>query len=136
MKQSLTEETERKSRNILTLIRSHEASMDITFDRTNYRSPDIVKAKVTIRNQKLIKLESLVVEIQGYETISFLVNDNRATKTRIFLSKTITLLSDDHSACTLSPGQHAFPVVFNLPQGLPSSFLAFWNSKLNGSIGI
>ena len=44
-------------------------------------------------------------------------------------------MNNDQSVRTLSPDQHVFPVVFHLPQGLPSSFRALWNKYINGSIG-
>ena len=86
-KSALTEETKSKSQKNLT-IWSHEASIDITFDKSIYTSPDIVNATITITDQKLIKLDSLVVEIQGYEEISFLdLRNDTVIETRIISRK-------------------------------------------------
>ena len=91
------------------------SSIQISFDRNIYTSPDIVKATVTLTNEEINKIDSLVVDILGFERIVFFDKQNYYSpviKTRIFFSKTITLLSTDQTAWTLTPGQHVFPVVF------------------------
>ena len=112
-------------------------STKISLDKNIYTSPDIFKATVTLTNEKMIKLDSLVVEILGFEEI-FFCGIKKSIKPvgeiRIFFSKTITLLSTDKTKWTLSPGQHVFPVVFQIPQGLPSSFQAVWNDYNYGVI--
>ena len=135
---STKEETESKSLNNLN-IWSHEASIDITFDKNIYTSPDIVNATITITDQKLIKLDSLIVEIQGFEETSFLyfwnIYFDRIIETNIIFKETVTLLNNDQSARTLSPDKHVFTIAFHLPQGLPSSFRAYRNERIKGVIG-
>ena len=134
MKSSLQKKSGRKS----PLINLHEDSIEISFDLSTYTSPDIFKAAVSLINQKMKKLGSLVVEIEGREEITFLDMQNNykpVMESRIFFSKTITLLSTDQSEWTLTPNQHVFSVFFHLPKGLPSSFETFTNDYINGSIG-
>ena len=112
-------------------------SIKISFDRNIYTSPDIFKATVTLTNEKLSKLDSLVVEILGFEEIFFCgikKSIKPVKETRIFFNKSITLLSTDQTEWTLSPGQHVFPVVFPIPHGLPSSFRAVRNDYNYGVI--
>lgn len=111
-------------------------TIDIGLDRKVYTSPDTVHAKVTISNHTLLKLNSLAVEIQGFEEISFLAGkkDDRFLQTNTFFSKTISLLGVDQPVWTLSPGQHVFPVAFELPHGLPASFQAASSAKVYGVI--
>ena len=55
------------------MIRSYEALIEINFDKKFYTSPDTLTATISINNLKLIKLEILVVEIQSFEQIAFII---------------------------------------------------------------
>ena len=141
----VTREGKKEKRpNFPTMIRSHEASIDISFDKEGYTSPDTLNATISITNHKLIKLKSLVVEILGFEEISYhkhplmreiFFSPEPGFETDIFYRNTITLLRRDESPWTLPPGQHVFPVVCNLPQGLPASYRVAWSRHLYGIIG-
>ena len=48
------------------LINLHEDSIEISFDMNTYNSPDIIKSTVRFTNQKLDKLDSLIVDILGF----------------------------------------------------------------------
>uniref|UniRef100_A0A8C9R5S8 Arrestin C-terminal-like domain-containing protein n=1 Tax=Scleropages formosus TaxID=113540 RepID=A0A8C9R5S8_SCLFO len=109
-------------------VKSISVSYNPVNKQNTFSNGDVLAGRVVVVIAKETKIKTLLVKVRGKAEVfwteqqGYRIDIYDAKQKCLKLDKILLSPKKDEGDIVLAPGSHAYPFIFQLPQGLPSSF--------------